>query len=378
MAIFLILTIGSGIIYGIKKATDAYETNQKTKREKYDLKSKSLEAARTENKRLDERDKKIDELLESSKSKEKNFEKQISDIKKELNDPNISKEKEQELKNQLAFIQTQLDEERKNNKKLNEEKARNQKQREKNNETINKAECYNEEHRKATAILDSYNEVKKSNDEISLKKTIEYAEGLKEYHFEGILDLVEEEAELESLRKKLRELENNKNTYSDQENTTEIEFDRDKLKFDHTGELTVANYPNLERIITTGDGKLDLSNYPSLTKLNCYKNQLTELDLSSCSNLTELDCQKNNLTKLGISNCSNLTELNCGYNKMTNLTFVQNLTKLGILYITENNITTGLEYLPLTHPELMDDNLSLADLHLTEENTSPLAITATP
>ncbi|CAI2188242.1 17276_t:CDS:2 [Funneliformis geosporum] len=63
---------------------------------------------------------------------------------------------------------------------------------------------------------------------------------------------------------------------------------------------------------------------------------------------------------------------------MTNLTFVQNLTKLGILYITENNITTGLEYLPLTHPELMDDNLSLADLHLTEENTSPLAITATP
>ncbi|CAI2188240.1 17275_t:CDS:10 [Funneliformis geosporum] len=256
------------------KTTDAYETNQKTKREKYDLKSKSLEAARTENKRLDERDKKIDELLESSKSKEKNFEKQISDIKKELNDPNISKEKEQELKNQLAFIQTQLDEERKNNKKLNEEKARNQKQREKNNETINKAECYNEEHRKATAILDSYNEVKKSNDEISLKKTIEYAEGLKEYHFEGILDLVEEEAELESLRKKLRELENNKNTYSDQENTTEIEFDRDKLKFDHTGELTVANYPNLERIITTGDGKV---------------NNVTKLTISNCPQLVEID-----------------------------------------------------------------------------------------
>ena len=110
-------------------------------------------------------------------------------------------------------------------------------------------DCHSEEHRKATAILDSYNEIKKKNDETSLEKTIEYAEKLKEYHFEGILDLIggvkdldqiisickkqlrerereqirrkikrlekktnrtpQEEAELENLRKKLKELEKN-------------------------------------------------------------------------------------------------------------------------------------------------------------------------
>ena len=139
MAVFLVIPIIIGLGYGVKKISDSYEANQKTKREKYDLKSKSLEAARNENKRLDERDKKIEELLESAKSKEKGLENQINDIKKELNDPSISKEKEAELRNQLAFIQTQLDEERKNTKKLNEEKEKNQKQREKNNETINKA-----------------------------------------------------------------------------------------------------------------------------------------------------------------------------------------------------------------------------------------------
>src|SRR2546430_1627881 len=135
----IIIPIVIGLGYGVKKVSDSYEANQKTKREKYDLKSKSLESARADNKRLDEQDKKIDQLLELSKSKEKSLGEQINNIKKELNDPNISKEKEQELKNQLAFVQTQLDEERKNAKKLQEEKKQNQKQREKNNETINKA-----------------------------------------------------------------------------------------------------------------------------------------------------------------------------------------------------------------------------------------------
>ena len=139
MAVFLAAVIVGGLGWGVKKISDAYAEREKTKREKIALKSKSIDEAREANKKIDERDKKIDELLELSKSKEKSLGEQINNIKKELNDPNISKEKEQELKNQLAFIQTQLDEERKNVKKLNEEKERNQKQREKNNETMNKA-----------------------------------------------------------------------------------------------------------------------------------------------------------------------------------------------------------------------------------------------
>ncbi len=52
-------------------------------------------------------------------------------------------------------------------------------------------DCYKEEERKTSTILDFYNKIKKNNDENSLKKIIEYAEQLKQWHFEGILELVD-------------------------------------------------------------------------------------------------------------------------------------------------------------------------------------------
>src|SRR4051812_41927223 len=50
-------------------------------------------------------------------------------------------------------------------------------------------DCYDKEYRKASSILDSYNALKKNNDNVSLKKAIEYAEELKNYYLEGIIDL---------------------------------------------------------------------------------------------------------------------------------------------------------------------------------------------
>ncbi|CAG8669624.1 3491_t:CDS:2, partial [Paraglomus brasilianum] len=84
--------------YVCKKGHDAYKQSQKSKREKYALKSKSLEAAREDNKRLDARDKEIDKELNQEEQKEKQLEKEAIDIKKELDDPNISKERESELR----------------------------------------------------------------------------------------------------------------------------------------------------------------------------------------------------------------------------------------------------------------------------------------
>lgn len=125
-----------GIGYVCKKGHDAYKQGQKTRREKYALKSKSLEAAKENNKRLNERDKEIDEQLLKGGQKEKELEKQANSIKKELEDPNISKERESELRGKLAFIQTQLDEEKKRSKNLRDEKEKNRKERENNNKII--------------------------------------------------------------------------------------------------------------------------------------------------------------------------------------------------------------------------------------------------
>lgn len=85
---------------------------------------------------MDERDKKIDEQLTQGEQKEKQLEKEANDIKKELDDPNISKERESELRGKLAFIQTQLDEEKKRSKNLRDEKEKNRKERENNNKII--------------------------------------------------------------------------------------------------------------------------------------------------------------------------------------------------------------------------------------------------
>ena len=111
-----------GFGYCAKKGHDAYKQGQKTKREKYELKGKSLEAAREDNKRLDNRDKEIDKELGEGEKNEKQLEKEVNDIKKELDDLHISKEREAELKGKLAFIQTQLDDIKKKNKRLTRQK----------------------------------------------------------------------------------------------------------------------------------------------------------------------------------------------------------------------------------------------------------------
>jgi len=125
--------------YACKKIHEVYQENQKTKRSKYELKTKTLEAAREENKRLAELENKLHEKQNLSEGQIKNYEDQKGEIKKALADPNISKEEEGRLKVQFAFIQTQLDEEIKKYKSFKDELDKIAKDRKKNNDIINNA-----------------------------------------------------------------------------------------------------------------------------------------------------------------------------------------------------------------------------------------------
>ena len=64
---------------------------------------------------------------------------------------------------------------------------------------------------------------------------------------------------------------------------------------------------------------LDLSGCTALTSLNCSYNQLTSLDLSGCTALRWLDCRGNQLTSLDLSGCTALTELDCSKNPLTSV-----------------------------------------------------------
>src|SRR5205085_186373 len=105
-----------------------------------------------------------------------------------------------------------------------------------------------------------------------------------------------------------------------------------------------------------------------LVKLNCFKNNLTNLTVNNCQQLKEINCGSNkqlttllvtnnpNLTYLACSNCQLtaleltnnpcLATLYCYINQLTNLEFLTKLTNLEELYLDDNPLTSGLEYLP--------------------------------
>src|ERR1043166_1292006 len=133
-----VCAVVGGAIFCTHQVTKAYNKHTKNKKEKLALKGKSIEQAREENKRLNSRNQELEDKLKKGEDKEKEIEKQISDIKKELDDPNISKKREEELRAQLGFLQTQLDDLRKNNRIYRDEIKSNNKQMEDNNKFANK------------------------------------------------------------------------------------------------------------------------------------------------------------------------------------------------------------------------------------------------
>ncbi len=84
---------------------------------------------------------------------------------------------------------------------------------------------------------------------------------------------------------------------------------------------------------------LDVSANTALTVLYCFSNQLTSLDMSANTALTELDCANNSLTSLDVSANTALTYLDCSNNQLTSLDVSAN-TALTLLYCAVNQLTS--------------------------------------
>ncbi|MCE8162851.1 MAG: protein kinase [Candidatus Moeniiplasma glomeromycotorum] len=128
------------------------------------------------------------------------------------------------------------------------------------------------------------------------------------------------------------------------------------------------------------EGDLDLSDFVNLEYLNCSDNQLTALNLGNCLNLENLQLTNNQLTQLNLTNCSRLKVVWCSNNNFSeqslsmfkelinleilkvgnisrkrinqynrfngSLKFLQKLTKLKELDISNTDLDKGVEYLP--------------------------------
>lgn len=96
---------------------------------------------------------------------------------------------------------------------------------------------------------------------------------------------------------------------------------------------------------------LNISKNMALKYLDCYDNQLTSLDISKNSALTDLYCENNKLTSLDVSKNMGLEWLTCGYNQLTSLVVSKNIELIS-LWCPNNQLTsldvsknTSLEYL---------------------------------
>lgn len=111
-----IIAFGGG--YTVKKITDSYNKSQKNKQRKIEIKGKSIEQAREENKKsqaeIDDWKKKHEE----NENKIKDIEKKIEDAKSKSNDPNLGIEERSFWKNRVAQYEDEINTLRKNGKNI--------------------------------------------------------------------------------------------------------------------------------------------------------------------------------------------------------------------------------------------------------------------
>lgn len=113
-----IITIAFGGGYTVKKITDSYNKSQKNKQRKIEIKGKSIEQAREENKKsqteIDDWKKKHGE----NEEKIKDLEKKQEDAKSKSIDPNLSPEERSVWKNRIAQYEDEVNKIRNNNKNI--------------------------------------------------------------------------------------------------------------------------------------------------------------------------------------------------------------------------------------------------------------------
>ena len=111
-------TCAGGVCYLGKKAHDAYQQGQKTKRGRLDLKDKSLETAREDNKNARDEEKKLKEELEEQERKNKELEKELEQAKNKANDLSLSEEERTQWRRKMIFLEEQLNDGKSTSKSL--------------------------------------------------------------------------------------------------------------------------------------------------------------------------------------------------------------------------------------------------------------------
>jgi hypothetical protein len=142
-----------------------------------------------------------------------------------------------------------------------------------------------------------------------------------------------------------------------------------------TNELTSLDFSKTLKLQGLGCGsnvlsKLEISNLVDLTRIDCSSNVIEKLDTSKLNSLNVLYCNNNpnlnlilpdykfNLTALVYSSTNNsnldlteyinLIDIACDYNNISTFKFPNPVTKIEILGISGNNITTSYDFTPFT------------------------------
>ena len=143
-----------------------------------------------------------------------------------------------------------------------------------------------------------------------------------------------------------------------------------KLRIEANGNFTIEGAQETSRETVDGTGRKyyilksqTITIRGDVTKLVCYKNQLTSLDVSKNTALKWLSCGENPLTSLDVSKNTALTTLACDDNQLTSLDVSKN-TALKVLSCGSNQLTS-LD---------LSKNPALTDLYCGDNNLTNLNI----
>ena len=92
------------------------------------------------------------------------------------------------------------------------------------------------------------------------------------------------------------------------------------------------------------EGELTISNFPNLEKVFLPQNKITQLIIKDCPRIKEINVYDNQLIKLEITSLPELEYLHCGNNKLKELNVSEN-TKLRTLFYFNNPFESQLENL---------------------------------
>ena len=148
-------------------------------------------------------------------------------------------------------------------------------------------------------------------------------------------------------------------------------FFETNYKATQSGDLLIADFPNLTRILLNNSAKLsvaklEIRNCPQLSSIR-VRRQINEFVTDNLPNLTELDLLNNNLTSLDISKFPKLLRLNCDSN--SNLTPPLQTLLQKIQAKEEENQTkiTNLEQAPQSLKERLETQSQQKEQEKTNE-----------